>query len=772
MAYTPVLNPQPIKVPDVATTGTMAVAAAAVVTAVNSQGIVAIQLTGTWVGSINFQGTEDPAGITAASTSWFNVNGVASVTGLQVTAATANGQFRVNSGGYTAVRAIMTTYTSGTATAWLNASLAPSMATLAEPLPIGTNTIGNTRLSDGVTAALASVAPFHNTDNQGTSTGNAVLTGGIAQLLNINGNLDRQRATGSDGISALGVATGSAQFAMTFKGTIAATITLSASPQVITPFAMTGNVQGVNWSIVIGTVLTVDTGATLETVLITAITSTTFTAIFAKSHSAGVSFTGYVYNQERDAAGELDGATGAGTAVAVGYEYNGGHPDGIHNYDRERNLNAKGHVVQTITATTVGQTSITAATAPTGLEPGELILISTAGLATPEVAYVASNYLIGSTTIPLAAPLAVAGNTFLHFEQYAPNGPGTNGLLPFGIGIEEDVVFDPVTGLFYIERSATQDGVPGANLPMVTAGLYNGATFDRPKSIATGIQGVGLTDGTNSVSVKAASTAAVVTDKSLVTAFHPSSSLPGGINSIGLIGNTSFNVTQGTGTNLHTVVDSGTITAVTAITNALPTGTNIIGKAGIDQTTPGNTNNVSMSASTGVGTSNLVKDDTSFGDGVTTGIATVTARLFNGTTYDRARGDLTNGAWVNVKTGKLNIGSATTGGLTTFTLISTATTNATNVKATAGTVYSIQASNTGAAVAFLKLYNLAVAPTVGTSVAVKTLIIPVGGGIVLSANDIGIAFTTGIAIATTGIASTADTTAVALNQVVINVDYN
>jgi len=40
---------------------------------------------------------------------------------------------------------------------------------------------------------------------------------------------------------------------------------------------------------------------------------------------------------------------------------------------------------------------------------------------------------------------------------------------------------------------------------------------------------------------------------------------------------TTVTVTQATGTNLHTVVDSGTLTAVTAITNALPAGTNVIG---------------------------------------------------------------------------------------------------------------------------------------------------------------------------------------------------
>lgn len=61
---------------------------------------------------------------------------------------------------------------------------------------------------------------------------------------------------------------------------------------------------------------------------------------------------------------------------------------------------------------------------------------------------------------------------------------------------------------------------------------------------------------------------------------------------------TTMTVTQATGTNLHTVVDSGTITAVTAITNALPAGTNLLGKVGIDQTTPGTTNAVSANQGT------------------------------------------------------------------------------------------------------------------------------------------------------------------------------
>lgn len=88
--------------------------------------------------------------------------------------------------------------------------------------------------------------------------------------------------------------------------------------------------------------------------------------------------------------------------------------------------------------------------------------------------------------------------------------------------------------------------------------------------------------------------------------------LPAGSNVIGHViadtGSTTA-VTQATGSNLHAVVDSGTITtvgAVTAITNALPAGSNLLGKTGIDQTTPGTTNGVSLShvGSTAVATGN------------------------------------------------------------------------------------------------------------------------------------------------------------------------
>lgn len=118
------------------------------------------------------------------------------------------------------------------------------------------------------------------------------------------------------------------------------------------------------------------------------------------------------------------------------------------------------------------------------------------------------------------------------------------------------------------------------------------------------------------------------------------------------------------------------------------------------------------------------------------------------------------------------IASRTIGGLTTHTLISAATTNATAIKTSPGTVYSVQASNSGAGNAFVKFYNKASAPTVGTDVAVKTIMVPAGGGFTAAIGDgIGAAFPLGIAMAITGVATTADATAVAAAQVVVNTDY-
>lgn len=113
--------------------------------------------------------------------------------------------------------------------------------------------------------------------------------------------------------------------------------------------------------------------------------------------------------------------------------------------------------------------------------------------------------------------------------------------------------------------------------------------------------------------------------------------------------------------------------------------------------------------------------------------------------------------------------------LSTWHLIAAATTNATSVKGTAATVFSCQLANNSANIGYLKIYNKATAPTVGTDVPVKTLIIPGptagGGGSNISFGPGGLTLATGFAAAVTGVITDADTTAVAATAFAINCDY-
>jgi hypothetical protein len=102
---------------------------------------------------------------------------------------------------------------------------------------------------------------------------------------------------------------------------------------------------------------------------------------------------------------------------------------------------------------------------------------------------------------------------------------------------------------------------------------------------------------------------------------------------------------------------------------------------------------------------------------------------------------------------------------------STASTNATLVKASAGRVYRLTAFNTSAAVKFLKLYNKATAPVPGTDTPVWTEALAVGRTD-LSFDGVGYTFATGIGFALTGAAADADTTALAAGDVVaLNIGY-
>lgn len=103
-------------------------------------------------------------------------------------------------------------------------------------------------------------------------------------------------------------------------------------------------------------------------------------------------------------------------------------------------------------------------------------------------------------------------------------------------------------------------------------------------------------------------------------------------------------------------------------------------------------------------------------------------------------------------------------------VISAASTNATLVKNEPGVVVGYIYANQNAATRYLKLYNKASSPTVGTDTPILTIPIPAG-----ASGHVGlpypVAFDVGIGLAlTTGVADS-DTGAVAANELVINLLY-
>ena len=109
-------------------------------------------------------------------------------------------------------------------------------------------------------------------------------------------------------------------------------------------------------------------------------------------------------------------------------------------------------------------------------------------------------------------------------------------------------------------------------------------------------------------------------------------------------------------------------------------------------------------------------------------------------------------------------GTTTSSGLTNSRVVSAATTNATSLKASAGNVFSIRVFNVAAYDVYLKLYNKASAPTVGTDTPIWTIPLKTGTGY-SEHFHLGLNFSTGIAYAITKLQADTDTTAVAASDV-------
>ena len=117
------LNPLSVNQFDYSATGSIGALNAATTLALNGNGGVSIDVRGTFVGTIALQGTTDGTNWTALSVlPSSSGQGVAAVTSM-----TAPGTWVANAAGSVQVRAVMTAYTSGTATIVLRASAVPNV---------------------------------------------------------------------------------------------------------------------------------------------------------------------------------------------------------------------------------------------------------------------------------------------------------------------------------------------------------------------------------------------------------------------------------------------------------------------------------------------------------------------------------------------------------------------------------------------------------------------------------------------------------------------
>ena len=118
-----------------------------------------------------------------------------------------------------------------------------------------------------------------------------------------------------------------------------------------------------------------------------------------------------------------------------------------------------------------------------------------------------------------------------------------------------------------------------------------------------------------------------------------------------------------------------------------------------------------------------------------------------------------------------------TGGATISSAIAPATPAGVNLKASAGTVYSVNVTTVQATPIYVKLYNASSAPTCGSGTPVARFMVPSnataadGAGTNISF-PVGLAFGTGIGYCVTGALADNDTTAITATNTLVNISWN
>lgn len=141
----------PVTTIDITSTGTLTAVSQNVFLALNGQSAGSAQITGTWIGTITFEGYID------SLQTWVAINAVSASTSNPQTTTTTNGLYRLTPGGLTQFRANMSAFTSGSAVVTLKASngVGGTFVNQIVPTKIDQTTPGSTNnvtISSGSTA--------------------------------------------------------------------------------------------------------------------------------------------------------------------------------------------------------------------------------------------------------------------------------------------------------------------------------------------------------------------------------------------------------------------------------------------------------------------------------------------------------------------------------------------------------------------------------------------------------------------------------------------
>lgn len=205
------------------------------------------------------------------------------------------------------------------------------------------------------------------------------------------------------------------------------------------------------------------------------------------------------------------------------------------------------------------------------------------------------------------------------------------------------------------------------------------------------------------------------------------------------------------------------------VTQASPTGTVAMGKTSgnvLNALTLDASNNLNVNLTGGA--VQALTDNAAFTPGTTQGVAFFAEVDDTGTTNVTEN----NAGAVRMTPARalyVSMLPGTTPASTRSRVQAAASTNSTSLKGSAGVVLGYQLANNTASAKFFKFYDLAVAPTVGTSTIAYTIIVPANTAVGAVVADFGasggIPFGTGIGYGITGAIADADTTNTAVNDV-------